>query len=232
MSVDDDIVDYLLGEMTAADRARMERAMREDSSLRDEVRRMRPLVGDLEGLPPEAWGEGVAVPALAPLPPLPPLDPIAATPRRHAARRLSLRPAVAVAASIATLAAGVIVGAVVTNRDADAGPPIALTRIGEGEVGASGTARLISSGAGGLRLRVTGLRPSNAAQFYEVWLLDGPQKVVSLGSFRVPRSGTATLTVPIPVALTDFRFIDVSREPTDGVATHSGRSVLRAPTTT
>ena len=35
-----------------------------------------------------------------------------------------------------------------------------------------------------------------------------------------------------PVALTDFRFIDVSREPTDGVAMHSGRSVLRAPTTT
>ena len=89
---------------------------------------------------------------------------------------------------------------------------------------------MVSSDESAMHLEVSGLPPSGTAQFYELWLLDGPRKAMSLGSFRVPSSGAADVTVPLPFPITDFRYIDVSVEPEDGVATHSGRSVLRAPT--
>lgn len=38
------------------------------------------------------------------------------------------------------------------------------------------------------------------------------------------------MTVPIPVEPTTYRFIDVSAEPDDGDAAHSGVTVLRAST--
>jgi anti-sigma-K factor RskA len=225
-SRDDDIVDYLLGELSPADHARVERAMRDDPAFREEVAGMRPLVADLESLPGEAWGGTpvAEIPALPPLPPLTSLD------RHRARRRLMLRPVVAVAASLAVLAVGIAIGALVSGRDGDAGPQIALARFGEGDPGASGVARVIASDGGALRLEVGGLAPSEGSQFYELWLLDGPRKAMSLGAFRVPDSGTADLTVPQPFPITDFRYIDVSVELEDGVATHSGRSVLRAPT--
>jgi len=229
MSRDEDIVDYLLDELSPGDRARVERAVSDDPAFRDEVDRMRPLVADLASLPEEAWDGGSE--AIPPLPPLPPLTPVADLGERRAARRLSLRPAVAIAASVAALAIGVAIGAIVTSGGSEpSGPEITLASFGEGGPGASGVARVISPGGEELRLNVDGLRPSEDGQFYELWLLDGPEKAVSLGSFRVPDTGATELDVPLPFSITDFRYIDVSVEPEDGVATHSGRSVLRAPT--
>lgn len=229
MTRDEDIVDYLLDELPPAGRARVERAMADDPAFRDEVERMRPLVTELGALPGEAWGGGTE--AVPPLPPLPPLAPVSDIAERRTARRLSLRPAVAIAASIAALAVGVAIGAIVVSGGSEtSGPEIALASFGEGGPGASGVARVVSSDGGELRLSVDGLRPSEAGQFYELWLLDGPEEAVSLGSFRVPATGSAGISVPLPFAITDFRYIDVSVEPEDGVATHSGRSVLRAPT--
>jgi hypothetical protein len=54
--------------------------------------------------------------------------------------------------------------------------------------------------------------------------------MLSLGSFRVPASGEAEVTVPLPVDVADFRFVDVSVEDDDGDPGHSGVSVLRGPT--
>lgn len=226
MSRDEDIVDYLLGELPPADRARVERAMDDDPELAAEVERMRPLVAGLEELPPEAWGAPHGeVPALPALPPLG-----APAPERRG-RRARPRTAIAVAAAVAALAVAVAVGALVRSSDSGGGGPrIALASVGEGGPAATGTARASGGGSGSLRLEVSGLRPSADAQFYELWLLDGPRTAVSLGAFRVPASGAADVTVPLPFALTDFRYIDVSVEPEDGVATHSGRSVLRGPT--
>jgi hypothetical protein len=79
-------------------------------------------------------------------------------------------------------------------------------------------------------VRVSGLRPSSPGDFYEVWLLDDakrPGRLISLGSFRVPGSGAATVEVPVPVDPERFVF-DVSVEPQDGDPAHSGDSVLRA----
>ena len=116
------------------------------------------------------------------------------------------------------------------DGEGDAGPAIALERVDDGGPSAAGEARVVSSEAGGLRLQVSGLDPSGPDGFYELWLLDGPERLLSLGAFQVPASGTADVTVPLPVDVTDFRFIDVSAEAEDGDPGHSGVSVLRGPT--
>ncbi|MEU4690699.1 anti-sigma factor [Actinoplanes sp. NPDC023714] len=64
--------------------------------------------------------------------------------------------------------------------------------------------------------------------FHEVWLLDpdDPAKMVALGSLAA--DGTeAALPLPAGTDLNRFRLVDVSDEPHDGDATHSGRSLLR-----
>ena len=76
-------------------------------------------------------------------------------------------------------------------------------------------------------MRVSGLRPSRAGQFYELWLIGEGDRLVSLGSFRAPASGTATLTAPVPVDPGRFRTVDVSLEKADGDPGHSAVSVLR-----
>jgi anti-sigma-K factor RskA len=228
VSHDADIVDYLLGELTPPEREAIERRMREDADFRREVDRMRPVVADLEALPPEAWHRD-PVPAL---PHLPPLQAASPEPRRRWAWP-ALRPVAAVAACAALIAVGLGIGALVFGGDDNGpggGPQIALQRIGDADPGANGVARVVSSDDGGLSLQVSGLEPSAPDAFYNLWLLDGPDRLLSLGAFRVPASGSAQVTVPLPVDLADFRFVDVSVEKEDGDPGHSGVSVLRGPT--
>ena len=79
-------------------------------------------------------------------------------------------------------------------------------------------------------MRVTGLEPSADGEFYELWLLNSADDLVSLGSFDVPASGEIEVTVPVPSGAEDsFAALDISVEPGDGKPAHSGRSVLRAP---
>jgi anti-sigma-K factor RskA len=224
---DSDIVDYLLGELTPDERAAIERRIRDDPGFRREVERMRPVVADLEALPPDAWERG----EVPPLPDLP-LAPAAPSPEPRRPRWPALRPVAAVAVSAALIAAGLGIGALVFGGggDADSGPAIALAPLGAGGSSASGEARVISSDDGGLRVRVSGLDPSMPGSFYELWLLDGPERLLSLGAFRVPASGAAEVTVPLPADPADFRFVDVSVESDDGDPGHSGLSVLRGPT--
>jgi anti-sigma-K factor RskA len=229
VSRDGDIVDYLLGELTPDARAELERRMREDPAFRREVERMRPVVTELEALPPDAWERRGA-------PPLPDLPPLPATPadERRPPRRPAWRPVAAVAACAALIAAGLGIGALVFGGgdDVATGPAIALAPVGDAGAAASGEARVVSADDGGLRLRVSGLDPSGQGGFYELWLLDGPERLVSLGAFRVPATGATEVTVPLPVDVADFRFVDVSAEPEDGDPGHSGVSVLRGPTAT
>jgi hypothetical protein len=60
--------------------------------------------------------------------------------------------------------------------------------------------------------------------------MDGDERIVSIGSFQVPASGATSVEVPLPGPLDDYALIDVSIEPDDGDATHSGRSLLRGET--
>ena len=223
MSRDSEIVDYLLGELSPDERLAIEQRMHEDAGLRRDVDRMRPVVADLEALPAEAWHRG-------PIPSLPDLPPLRTSAPARRPRWPALRPVAAVAACAALIAAGVGIGALAFGGgvgEAGDGTRVALARIGEAAPGATGEARVVAADDGGLRLQVSGLDPSGPGAFYNLWLLDGTERLLSLGAFRVPSSGSAEVTVPLPVDLADFRHVDVSVEKDDGDPGHSGVSVLR-----
>lgn len=228
MRGDDTLISaYLLGELSDESRAAVERRIADDPAFGGAVARMRPVVEGLDAMPPLGW------PADDPsaVPPLPPLPGLAPPPRR------AWRPAragVAVAVAVAVLAAGVAIGALVARGGGDEpeGTPVPLGRLGDAGPSARGEARILDGDSGSLRVSVSGLRPSGTRSLYEVWLMDGPDRLLSLGSFRVPASGRVEVDVPLPVPVDDFRYIDVSRESEDGNPAHSGDSVLRGPTGT
>lgn len=199
-----------------------------DPSLDDVARR-------LGELPREAWER--------PSPPAAPWSkaeadasaPPVAAPAARPRRRLVLRPVMAVAASVALLAAGLLAGLALQQGDGDAettanSRQVSLSPVGRPNEGASGRARLARLAGGQASLEISGLRPSGRDEFYELWLLGQGQRLISLGSFRVPDSGRANVDLPLPVDPARFRFLDVSREPADGDPAHSTISVLRGPT--
>ena len=216
-------VAYLLGELDDAQVAEFERAMTADPALREEVERLRPVVTKLERVPGEAWDSPEPPPLV--MPRTPPRSAGAGASRRR--RRLVLRPLVAVACAVVLLAAGIGLGAWL---DRDPVPPVgrlALQPVGDLDPGASGN---IAVSDDGVSVRVTGLRPTDGDQFYELWLLGADKRLIGLGSFQVGEDGAATLKLPLPVSPDSFQFFDLSLEPGDGDPGHSGVSVLRGPT--
>jgi len=211
---------YLLGELDARQSAEFESAMAADARLRADVDRLRPVVGGLEALPADAW---------RPVPPPPLVH--APAPSAKRPRRLVLRPAVALACSVALLAGGLGLGALLTGGgdDAPAGRTVALTPL-EGGSTASGTVALTGEAGEPMQLRVSGLDPARAGAFYEAWLLGDDGELVALGAFQVDAAGGATLDLPVPVDPERFRYFDISLEPGDGDPAHSGDSVLRGST--
>jgi anti-sigma-K factor RskA len=220
-------IDYVLGELDAQQRANAERRLREDAAFRREVERLSPVVARLEALPRDGWE------SLEPPPLRMPADAARAPARRRERRRLVLRPGVAVAASLALLGGGVAGGVVAVGGgggEQAAAPPIALSAVSPAGQGASGEATVVRDSESTIRLELHGLAPTSRADAYEAWLMDDTKRLVSLGSFRVGPSGSATVTLPTPVAPGRYRFVDVSRERLDGNPGHSGSSVLRGPT--
>jgi anti-sigma-K factor RskA len=232
MSQPIDISDYVLGELSGEDLAEAERRMREDPAFRAEFERLRPAVQRLEQLPREAW-EDVEPPPLA-IPASEQSRPDPGRPRPWWRQQLSLRPAFAALASAMLVLVGVGAGLLLGNGDTDdpgaGGRTLALEPIEPRGTGASGSAELIGAGGGEAVVDVSGVSPNEPGEFYELWLLTSPDDLVSLGSFKVGSSGQTTVRVPLPVDPSEFEFIDLSVERDDGDASHSGRSVLRAPT--
>jgi anti-sigma-K factor RskA len=93
--------------------------------------------------------------------------------------------------------------------------------------GASGEVRVSADGL--LRIDVRNMPLTSG--FHEVWLLDpdSPGKMVAVGN--LPGNAKAVLTVPPGTDLNRYRLVDVSDEPHDGDATHSGKSLLRGTLT-
>ena len=142
-----------------------------------------------------------------------------------------LRPGLAAGFAVVLLALGVGVGLLVGDRDDGAGAggrEVALAPVEPLGGSASGTATFASRD-GNAKVRLTGLPPSRNGEFYELWLVNTPDDLVALGSFKVPESGQIDVTVPVPGDPDRFAAIDVSVEPGDGNPAHSKRSVLRAP---
>ena len=220
------LLDYLLDELTRDERA----AFEADPARVAEAERLRPVVTRLESLDRDEWDPPEA-PALAlPRAPEPHREPMPAPPRRR--RMLSLRPVVAAGLAVLLLAVGVGAGLLLDGRDegggTDRGRVLALDPVEPAGGSADGTATILARD-GRARVTVRGLKPSANGDFYELWLLNSADDLVSLGSFRVPASGKANVTVPLPGDPAGFAAFDISAEPADGNPAHSGRSVLRAP---
>ena len=234
MSAHDQLSDYLLGELDGEERDRFEAALAADPALAAEVERLRPVVSRLATLEPAAWEPA------GDLPPLPPLVSAAdegragaAAPRRPRwwQRSLVLRPFPAAALAVVLLALGLVSGTLLSGGDPDeasGGRVIALAPVEPLGGQATGTARFAASGERAT-VHVSGLPPSEEGEFYELWLLNAPDDLVSLGSFSVPASGEVDVTVPVPGDADAFQALDVSVEPADGDPAHSAKSVLRAP---
>ncbi|MDG4821695.1 anti-sigma factor [Asanoa sp. WMMD1127] len=92
---------------------------------------------------------------------------------------------------------------------------------------AGGTVQVLS--AGEMRIEVRHLPLTTG--FHEVWLIDPdePTRMVAVGNLS--DRPDALLTVPPGVDLNRYRLVDVSDEPHDGDAAHSGRSLLRGTLT-
>jgi anti-sigma-K factor RskA len=92
---------------------------------------------------------------------------------------------------------------------------------------ANGTVRVLSDGQ--MRVDVRNLPLTTG--FHEVWLIDPdhPTRMIAIGNLAdVPDS---TLPVPPGIDMNRYRLVDISDEPHDGDATHSGRSLLRGTLT-
>jgi anti-sigma-K factor RskA len=235
-----ELASYVLGEMDEHERREFERVLAADPALAAEADQLRLLVGRLDAVEDDAWA----------LPEPPPLrlepDPIVSAhdePRRRVdapGTRESLwtrwfggglRPALAAALAALVFAGGLVVG---SNLDDDPGgeqfaaaSSATLQPVGELQPAARGEARIEASGEK-MRIRVTGLDPSDAGDFYEAWMMNSEQGLVSLGAFTVGADGSAEIQVPVPVSAADFPVVDISLEPADGIPAHSGKSVLRA----
>jgi anti-sigma-K factor RskA len=222
------MADYLLGELAPEQARRFEAALAQDAALRAELERLRTVVDRLEALEPAAWQADLPLPPLALDAAAAPAPPPARA--RFWRRPLVLRPLLAAGLAVALLALGIAAGLLVDRDDGAGGRAVVLAPVAPLGGGAHGTARFAAQDSEA-KLHLTGLRPSRDGDFYELWLLNSPKDLVSLGSFKVPASGTVDVTVPLPGDPARFAALDLSVESGDGDPAHSGRSVLRAPLT-
>jgi anti-sigma-K factor RskA len=134
----------------------------------------------------------------------------------------------AAAAAILAIAGTVAVGRVLDGRETGSVTARAtLSPLPAVSADARGSVRVLSGGE--LEIDVSNLPLTTG--FHEVWLLDpdDPTKMVALGN--LPDQARVVLPVPPGTDLNRFRLVDVSDEPHDGDATHSGNSLLRGTLT-
>ncbi|GAA2576134.1 hypothetical protein GCM10010435_60270 [Winogradskya consettensis] len=147
---------------------------------------------------------------------------------RRRPRRL-LAPVLAAAAA-AVLA---VAGTLAVTRTADRQPPdhvaahATLSPLPEVPPAAHGSATVLTDGTIEIDTRDLPLTTG----FHEVWLIDPADttRMVALGNLSQDQD--ALLPVPPGVDLNRYRLVDVSDEPHDGDAAHSGHSLLRGTLT-
>jgi hypothetical protein len=141
-------------------------------------------------------------------------------------RRADGRLVVAVAGLVVLVVA--VVGVLAARMDGDTGQVLAATRL-EPLVDVPRAAAVVVDVGETDTLDVTFDGPGlptvpTIDGYYEVWLTDEDiEDMVSLGPLR----GDGIYRIPEGVDFHEFPVVDVSIEPDDGDATHSGSSVLR-----
>jgi anti-sigma factor RsiW len=220
MTDDQQLSDYLLGELDPGARQQMERRIAENPELRARAERLTPLVSTLQTLPRAAW-EAVGADQ----------GELKSAPGRPPRRSWRLTPRVAIAlvsAALVLLAAGTGLGVLLERGSGPSGAKVALKPLPGRPSAASGTARV--NGSERLNLVVAGLPRNTAGSYYEAWLMSSATKLVPIASFTVDSHGRAHLQLTLPAPASSYRYIDISRQlPRNGTA-HSGDSVLRGAT--
>jgi anti-sigma-K factor RskA len=143
-------------------------------------------------------------------------------PIRRTHRRAWFGVAAVVAAAL-TLAAGLLISGgdgesvVAAASLSNAGlSPLGSASSGKAEIVQRGTSYL-------LHIDVSRL-PQEPSSYIEVWLIDTEVKgMISLGPFH----GNGDYVIPSGVDPAKYPIVDVSLEPSDGVPTHSGVSIVR-----
>lgn len=147
-----------------------------------------------------------------------PVIPLA--PRRRANPLRWMVPVVAAAAALVAVA--LVVGG---DDQRDVVAEVALQPL-EGD--GSGQATVVLLDDGGHQVEVSErFEQVPEGSYVEVWLIDPEsnlERMVSLGAIK----GDGTYDLPDGIDIRQYRLVDVSIEPADGVPTHSGRSILRA----
>lgn len=155
-------------------------------------------------------------------------------------RRFSPRMAISAAAAAVIIIGGI---AVVAQRD-DSGPTVvasadlAYDPVSFDDLGANAAARVsLIDDDGILRVEIDESdlpSPSGESADLELWLIEpdadgNPAELVSLGLIDLDNPGD--FEVPAAYDPDIFFVVDISVEPRDGNASHSGRSILRGPLT-
>jgi hypothetical protein len=184
--------------------------------------------------PPERVWEAISAqladdPSLASVSRLRPPGPgTVSGPARERARGRWWSTTVLVAASVASLAVGVVAASVVNRGSPPTGPDqtvLAQTNLSAlPDHTGQGAAQVVTrDGNDYLQVDATGL--SAGSGFYEVWLIDPKTfQMVGLGSLE---NDQGLFAVPPGLDLSKYRVVDVSLEPLDGNPLHSKDSVVR-----
>jgi hypothetical protein len=208
---------------------------------RDEMQALRqvadigPQVRELRDLPPppehlwQAIEADIAASRPSADPAAPVVDIAGYRARPHRSRPRWLAPVISAAAAAVVAVAGTISFGQFADR-APAEQVTARATLAPLETvpgNAGGDVRVLSDGQ--LRIDVRNLPLTSG--FHEVWLLDPdtPGKMLAVGN--LPGKAEAVLAVPPGTDLNRYRLVDVSDEPHDGDATHSGKSLLRGTLT-
>lgn len=251
-----DLMSYLLGELSGDELRDFETALARDPELAREAQELGQVVSRLEAVDPAVWEQveppplrldpNVLAQAAAQSEPTPTSTP--AEPHRERRERrgpgllerlfggtLRLQPALGAAVVALVFAGGTGAGLLISGGSGDgangsgafSAQAVTLRPVGNLEPSAAGQAQLEGSGRK-IRIRVSGLAANRSGDFYEAWMMDAKNGLVSIGSFKVGADGTAEIDVPVPVDPKTFPVVDISLEPADGAPAHSGKSVLRA----
>ncbi|MBJ7347188.1 MAG: anti-sigma factor [Thermoleophilaceae bacterium] len=251
-----DISDYLLGELTDAERAEFETQLASDPQLAAEVAGLGDVVAKLEAAPVEVWDE-LEVPALdmslfvdssAPVAE----DAVTSAPafepapvhqeresvwKRFFAGGVRLNPAFAGLAVVAIFAGGIAFGFAADSGQTGGGTLVkvnpneqemTLKPVSALDPGARGEMWL-NEKKQTMRFKLTGLAHTQEGHFYEAWMMNGNTRGVSLGSFKPDKDGTVSLTVPVPVNEKDFPTLAITLESADGNTAPSSEAILTSP---
>lgn len=189
-----------------------------------ELHAMHALAEALDDLPGQAWSD------------------IPARPPRRAgllvAGGRSRFTAIAVAASLACLAAGIVVG---ENIGGTPGPGRApqLSGSGAGQTvalhpltdGSSASAVATMPAPGQMVLQVRRLPLSAPGTYYELWLMTNLHHLVPVAAFRVSSTMRERLSLTLPDDPGHYAYLDISVQKVGSGTAHSGDSVLRGDLT-